>query len=330
MGEYLTVTVTDGSFQAYVERPASGVGPSVVVLHEVFGVNDDIRASCRELAEHGFIAIAPDLFWRQEPGLDLSHWTESEWKKGLALYEAYDRDHTPDWPYDDRNPAELRLAPRPELARLSQRQIVDHYARFIAKLPEDPILIGHSLGAVFVQHLLDRGLGVAGVSIDPAPTPGVPLHRHAIRSALPVFIDPLSWRKAKVMSRTFFRTRFAQTAPREESETLYDRYIVPTPGRVYWNGVINPMKIQWDNPNRAPLLLIGGEVDLIADASMTAAIYEKQKQAPSATALKIFPGRSHWTCIDAGWETVADAALEWAVANARSTNVTPIAETLAA
>jgi len=223
----------------------------------------------------------------------------------------------PDWPYDDRSPEELRAAPRPELATLGQRQIADHYEAIIRQLPEEPILIGHSLGGVMVQHLLDRGLGVAGVAINPAPTPGVLLRRHAIWSALPVFIDPFSWRKAKVMSRAFFRTRFAQTAPKSKADALYDRYIVPTPGRVYWNGVVNPMKIQWDNPRRAPLLLIGGELDLIADASMTQAIYRKQKRAPSKTELKIFPNRSHWTCMDPGWEAVADTALQWAVANAR-------------
>ncbi|MFG6080232.1 alpha/beta hydrolase [Paracoccus litorisediminis] len=223
----------------------------------------------------------------------------------------------PDWPYDDRPPAELRAQPKAELASLSQRQIVDSYAAKIAALAEEPILIGHSLGGVIVQHLLDRGLGVAGVSIDPAPTPGVPLYPQAIRSALPVFIDPFSWRKAKVMSRGFFANRFAQTAPRDQVDALYDRYIVPTPGRVYWNGVVNPMKIRWDNPARAPLLMIGGELDLIADAKMTEAIYRKQSAAPSRTDLRIFPGRSHWTCMDEGWEKVADAALDWATANAR-------------
>jgi pimeloyl-ACP methyl ester carboxylesterase len=236
----------------------------------------------------------------------------------------------PDWPFDDRHPFELRTSPRPELARLNQRQIVDHYEKIIRALPEEPILIGHSLGGVFVQHLLDRGLGVAGVAIDPAPTPGVPLGRHAIWSALPVFADPFSWRKAKVMSRNFFQTRFAQTAPSAKADMLYDRYIVPTPGLVYWNGVINPMKIQWDNPLRAPLLMIGGELDLIADARMTEAIYEKQKAAPSKTELKIFPGRSHWTCIDVGWEEVADTALQWAMANARSSKLTLISKTAAA
>ena len=93
------------------------------------------------------------------------------------------------------------------------------------------------------------------------------------------------------------RHRFAQTIPAGQADALYDRYIVPTPGKVYWDGIISAAgKIRWDNPDRAPLLLIGGAIDLIADASMTQAIYEKQKLAPSRTELKIFPGRSHWTC----------------------------------
>ncbi|WP_448659093.1 dienelactone hydrolase family protein [Sphingomonas sp. CJ99] len=92
MGAYQTITTEDGAFQAYVARPATEPAPAVVVLHEVFGINDDIRSTCHELADRGFIAVAPDLFWRQEQGVDLSHWTEEEWQKGLSLYLAYDRD----------------------------------------------------------------------------------------------------------------------------------------------------------------------------------------------------------------------------------------------
>jgi len=237
----------------------------------------------------------------------------TSWEGVKARYEAGGYTVVaPSWPGDERDPAALRATPLPELARTGQRAIVDHYEGIIRALPEAPILIGHSLGGVFVQHLLDRGLGVAGVSIDPAPTPGVPLYPHAIRSALPVFIDPLSWRNVKHMSRGFFRTRFAQTAAADTADALYDRYIVPTPGRVYWDGVINPMKIDWKNPDRAPLLLIGGGKDLIADAAMTRAIYAKQRQAPSETTYQEFPDRSHWTLIDPGWEAVADFALDWA------------------
>jgi len=233
---------------------------------------------------------------------------------------------TPDWPFDDRAPADLRATPDPQLARTGQKAIIDHYERAIRALPEAPILIGHSLGGVFVQHLLDRGLGVAGVAINPAPTPGVPLGPHAIVSALPVFSDVLSWRKAKVMSRRFFATRFAQTAPRGQVDALYDRYVVPTAGRVYWDGITGASgRIRWNNPDRPPLLLIGGELDLIADASMTRAIFRRQKRARSRTDLKIFAGRSHWTCMDAGWEGVADYALDWAIdqAGGRAPGVGP-------
>jgi carboxymethylenebutenolidase len=66
--------------------------PAVVVLQELFGVNADIRKHCDELAEQGFIAVAPDLFWRQEPGVDLSVTSEPDWQHGLRLYQAYDRD----------------------------------------------------------------------------------------------------------------------------------------------------------------------------------------------------------------------------------------------
>jgi pimeloyl-ACP methyl ester carboxylesterase len=250
-------------------------------------------------------------------------WLNSaSWEGFKAHYESQGHSVVaPDWPYDDRSPAELRASPRPELATLSQRSIIDHYEKLIRAMADSPILIGHSLGGVIVQHLLDRGLGAAGVAIDPAPTPGVLLGPHAIVSAWPVFRDPFSWKKAKVMTRTYFANRFAQTAPEGQRDALYDRYIVPTPGRVYWNGIVNAIRIRWDNPQRPPLLLIGGGRDLIADASMTGAIYKKQKRAPSATELKIYPDRSHWTCMDAGWEEVADHALNWATAHARPTSV---------
>ena len=127
-----------------------------------------------------------------------------------------------------------------------------------------------------------------------------------------MFLDPLSFRKVKHMSRRFFQRRFAQLVPAAQADAIYDRYIVPTPGKVYWDGVINKIKIDWANPKRPPLLLIGGSKDLIADAAMTKAIFNKQSRSPSVTELKIYDGRSHWTCLDPGWEEVADYALDWA------------------
>jgi carboxymethylenebutenolidase len=92
MNQTISISTEGGEFTAFVARPSKTPAPAVIVLHEVFGVNEDIRETCRELAAYGFIAIAPELFWRQERGVDLNSWSDEEWKKGLALYTAYPRD----------------------------------------------------------------------------------------------------------------------------------------------------------------------------------------------------------------------------------------------
>jgi carboxymethylenebutenolidase len=93
MKDRITITGRDGAFGDYIARPKILPAPAVVVLQELFGVNADIRKTCDELAEQGFVAVAPDLFWRQEPGVDLSNVTsEADCQHGLRLYGAYDRD----------------------------------------------------------------------------------------------------------------------------------------------------------------------------------------------------------------------------------------------
>ncbi|MGA7922046.1 MAG: dienelactone hydrolase family protein [Candidatus Acidiferrales bacterium] len=93
MKDHITIKGRDGAFGAYISRPKTLPAPAVVVLQELFGVNADIRKTCDELAEQGFLAVAPDLFWRQELGVDLSDVTsEADWQHGLRLYAAYDRD----------------------------------------------------------------------------------------------------------------------------------------------------------------------------------------------------------------------------------------------
>jgi carboxymethylenebutenolidase len=92
MNDRMTIKGRDGAFGAYIATPKTLPAPAVVVLQELFGVNADIRRTCDELAEQGFIAVAPDLFWRQEPGVDLGVNSESDWQHGLRLYQAYDRD----------------------------------------------------------------------------------------------------------------------------------------------------------------------------------------------------------------------------------------------
>ena len=92
MRDHIIVNGKGGKFAAYIARPKTSPAPAVVVLQELFGVNADIRKHCDELAEQGFLSAAPDLFWRQEPGVDLSVTSEADWQHGLRLYGAFDRD----------------------------------------------------------------------------------------------------------------------------------------------------------------------------------------------------------------------------------------------
>jgi carboxymethylenebutenolidase len=90
MGSQIDITTPDGTFQTYLASAGSQRAPTVVVVQEAFGVNHDLRATCDELALQGFNALSPDLYWRQEPGLDLS--PNTEWDRGIALYQALDID----------------------------------------------------------------------------------------------------------------------------------------------------------------------------------------------------------------------------------------------
>jgi carboxymethylenebutenolidase len=91
MGERITIETDDGAFGAYVARPSAAKAPAVVVIQEIFGVNAFVREVADNLAAQGFLAIAPDLFWRIEPGLDLTDQGE-DLQKAFQLYGQFDVD----------------------------------------------------------------------------------------------------------------------------------------------------------------------------------------------------------------------------------------------
>ncbi len=87
----ITVNAADGgSFMAYVAEPAAGSGPGILVIQEIFGVNDVMRGICDDIAGQGYLAVCPDLFWRQEPGIRISDKTDEEWARAFELYQGFD------------------------------------------------------------------------------------------------------------------------------------------------------------------------------------------------------------------------------------------------
>jgi carboxymethylenebutenolidase len=91
-GTDITVNGPDGKFSAYLAQPSTHKGPGVVVIQEIFGVNQFVRGVCNEYAAQGYFAIAPDLFWRIEPNVQITDKSEAEWKKAFDLYQKFNVD----------------------------------------------------------------------------------------------------------------------------------------------------------------------------------------------------------------------------------------------
>lgn len=92
MTEITIKSADGGSFSAYLATPPAGKGPGLLVIQEIFGVNAAMRAITDEFAAKGFTALCPDLFWRQQPGLQLTDKTEAEWGRAFELYKGFDEE----------------------------------------------------------------------------------------------------------------------------------------------------------------------------------------------------------------------------------------------
>lgn len=89
----ITIQATDGSggFNAYVMEPKTKPAGVVVLIQEIFGINQAMRDTAAWVADLGYIAVAPDLFWRIEPGIDITDKTEAEWKRAFELFQTFDQ-----------------------------------------------------------------------------------------------------------------------------------------------------------------------------------------------------------------------------------------------
>ncbi len=89
----VTIRAADGgSFSAYLATPKSGKGPGIVLIQEIFGVNKVMRDLADGFAAQGYTVMCPDLFWRQEPGVQITDKTEAEWKKAFSLMQGFNTD----------------------------------------------------------------------------------------------------------------------------------------------------------------------------------------------------------------------------------------------
>jgi pimeloyl-ACP methyl ester carboxylesterase len=246
--------------------------------------------------------------------------TPRSWERWVERYTAAGyRALAPAWPGLEGEVESLNADPAP-LIRLTTTMIVDHYERIIRDLERPPMIVGHSFGGTVAQVLLQRGLGAAGVALASAPVKGVrrvPLS--SIRATLPVLRNQANRRKAVPLTPAQFHYAFTNTLTAGESREVYDRYHVPAASNVLFEGALasfNPMsptKVDFANPNRAPLLFIAGGADHLIPPSVNRENARKYRRSGALTAYREFPGRSHYTVGQPGWEEIADYALSWAL-----------------
>ncbi|WP_163553656.1 alpha/beta hydrolase [Candidatus Frankia alpina] len=247
--------------------------------------------------------------------------TSASWQPWIDRFAALG--HTglaPEWPGMDRDLDALRAEPTAD-NRVGVVEVTDSYAKIVAALPEAPVLVGHSFGGLIVQLLLDRGLGAAGVAISPAPVKGVlRLPIATLRSSAPVLTKPATRHRVVGLTADQWFYAFANTVSRGESDELYARLQVPTPGRPLWQAAfanVNPKapsKVDFGKADRAPLLILGNDADHTVPASVSREAFTRQRKSGAITAYHEFPGRPHLTASVPGWEEVADLALAWALA----------------
>jgi pimeloyl-ACP methyl ester carboxylesterase len=228
------------------------------------------------------------------------------------------------WPGIDREPEEIRRDPS-ALRGLGLDAIVAHYERLIGDLEGPPIIIGHSFGGLVTQLLLDRGHGAAGVAIGTAPPKGIlVLPPSTLRSGLPGLKNPFDRNGLAPLTPDQFRWRFTNTLGPEESQAIYDAQYIPGTNRAFFEAAYaalsrrSPAALRFDNPNRAPLLLVVGELDHISPPALNGKLLKLQSRAPSKTESREYSGRTHYMAGMDGWEQIADESLEWALANART------------
>ncbi|MFJ8139783.1 alpha/beta hydrolase [Streptomyces sp. NPDC096013] len=221
------------------------------------------------------------------------------------------------WPDDPETVAEANAHPE-VMAGKTVGQVADHLTELIGTLTRKPAIVGHSFGGLLTQILAGRGLSAASVAIDPAPFRGVlPLPVSALRSSAPVLSNPANRSRAVPLTYDQFRYGFANAVSEEEARELYETYAVPAPGAPLFQAAtanLNPWteaKVDTENPERGPLLIISGEKDHTVPWSIANASYKKQQHNKNVTEITEIKDRGHALTIDHGWQEVADTALSF-------------------
>jgi len=214
------------------------------------------------------------------------------------------------YPFHEGKPSDLRNNINPNLGKLTFGQIINSFSTFIDKLPERPILIGHSMGGLAVQKLIEMNKGVAGICIDTAPPKGIFSFKWSFLKANLPTINPFKGNSVCLPSVKWFHYAFCNTMTIEQTEIEFNKFVVPESRNIPRSSIKNDGKIDFNKPHN-PLLFIAGEKDNIIPPTLNKKNFEAYKDKNSKIDFKEFGGRTHYICGQQNWEEVAKYISEW-------------------
>jgi pimeloyl-ACP methyl ester carboxylesterase len=215
----------------------------------------------------------------------------------------------PAWPLHDGEPRELRANPPENLGQLTLDDVIASIKAAIAPLGR-PIMIGHSVGGLVTQLLLNQGLVAAGIGIDSvAPNAMLDLDWGFLKNSA-IIANPFKGDDPVLMDARTFHSAFANTLNEADAATAFDAFATHDSRNVLRDCMGTSGEINLTRPHN-PLLLIGGEKDEIIPASLSEKNARAYSDKQSITAYKEFKGRSHYICGEPGWEEVAGYIADW-------------------
>lgn len=215
----------------------------------------------------------------------------------------------PAWPFHGGDPVKLRADPDPELGDLRLQEIVDEFTA-IASGVLDPILIGHSVGGLVVQILINNGIGKAGVCIDSVAPNAMLAFDWGFMKNSALIANPFKGNTPFEMDLESFHSLFCNTMSMQETMEAYQNYATHDSRNVLRDCMGETGTIDLDIPH-PPLLFIGGEKDEIIPPELNEKNAKAYTDEGSATFFQEFPDRSHFICGQPGWEEVAESIANW-------------------
>ncbi|MCI4647239.1 alpha/beta hydrolase [Phaeodactylibacter sp.] len=242
-------------------------------------------------------------------GLFLNSGSWAEWKsffeeKGYTTY-------APSYLGHEGDPAKLREKAPESLGQLTFSEVVDQMEAFIKTLPEKPILVGHSMGALVAQKLVEKELAEAAVIISSAPPQGVITTKLSFAKSNLGLLNPFKGNSVHYPTKKWFHYAFTNTLSREESDRIFEQYVVPESRNIPRETLKKAGKIDFKKPH-VPMLFLSAEKDHIIPASLNSKNFKRYKDSNSIREHKIFEGKDHHFIVGSEhWKEVATYVHSW-------------------